>query len=191
MQVTLRAAKQRLRRKRRGVLEADGAQEPSCARGRKSPRAPDAPGGGWAFPGRMKGSRCLGPFEGTPSHPGGQLETMCCSLTPLTKKVPVASVYLSLYFQQLKCISCWERNSAHFNVKLTSFAQSQTPVFFKVNSRGLFLFSLSVPHPSPLLAHIQVMGTRLVGGTCPSRTSQSQARSSPQLFTTVHLVEVL
>lgn len=32
-------------------------------------------------PGRMKGPR-LGPFEGAPSHPGGQLETMCCSLNP-------------------------------------------------------------------------------------------------------------
>lgn len=32
-------------------------------------------------PGKMKGPR-LGPFAGAPSHPGRQLETMCCSLNP-------------------------------------------------------------------------------------------------------------
>lgn len=92
--------------KERSLGAADRAQEPSCTCGRKSPWTPSCSVAQrsqlplrWAglVPGRMKGPHSLGPFEGAPSHPGGQLETMCCSLEP-RMKARVASVYLSLYF---------------------------------------------------------------------------------------------
>lgn len=160
MQVTLQAAMPKLKRSRRGARgtlrgpRSPAAHVGGCHRGRQRLRVV-----GWAVPGRMKGSCCLGPLEGAPAYPGGQLETMCCSLKPLMKAL-VASVYLSLYFQQLKCISCWEKNANHFNVKLNGFGQSYTHSMntsvSQVNSRGLFLLSLPVP-PAPFSAHLQAM----------------------------------
>lgn len=153
MQVTRQAVTPKLRSRRgaRGTPRrprSPAAHVWGCHRGHQRLRVM-----GWAVPGRIKGSCCLGPLEGTPSHPGGQLETMCCSLKPLMKAL-VASVYLSLYFQQLKCVSCWEKNANHFNVKLNRFGQNTS--VSQVNSRGFFL--LSLPGPSaPLSAHLQAM----------------------------------
>lgn len=150
---------------------------------------------GWAVPGRMKGSRCPGPFEGAPSHPGGQLETMCGSLKPLMKAL-VASVYLSLYFQQLECVSCWEKNANHFNVKLNRFGPSYThSINTSVFSGKLqrFLPALFTCAPVPTLGPPSGNANTRDWRDLPCRDEPGQAPllHPVQLFTTVSLVEIL
>ena len=157
-------------KRRRGAREAAAGPRSRAAHvGGKHRRGPDAPRrfSGHSSPcarllrGRMKGPRSS-PFEGALSHPGGQLETMCCSLEPLTK-ARVASVYLSLYFNSSNAFLTGKKNAEHFNVKLNSFGQSYT---YSINTNIFqgklegFLpvrFTPSPPCFSLVLAHIQVV----------------------------------
>lgn len=128
VQMTLEAAEQS--EKRKGTRETRTG--PRCTRGRPSLLTPRCcrrravtvlPG---LAPARMKGPQRLGPFEGAPSHPAGQLETMCGSLEPLAK-ARVASVYLSLYFNSSNAfLAGGKKNADYFHVKLNNFRQSYT-----------------------------------------------------------------
>lgn len=128
VQVTPEAARQREKRRSQALGRPRRPGSPAARVGGRRPGRPEArsargrssPCAG-LVPGRMKGPR-LGPFEGTPSHPGGQLETTCCSLEPITK-ARAASVYLSLYFNSSSAFLAGEKNADQFNVKLNSFGQ--------------------------------------------------------------------
>lgn len=91
-----------------------------------------------------------GPLK-APSHLGGQLEAMCCSL----------NLHLFVFIlQQCTYLSGWRENADRCNVKLNSFGRpcrhSVNTDASKVNLRGLSLFPLFTP-PTPILAPPQVI----------------------------------